>query len=220
MPPKAAATPAGAKPVPVTPGETTAPLDETALRQSAVVSATFANVELQTTRQTLKQYVQLFEESRDENQRLTSELTERDKDSMKVVQFLRAELDAKLAEMMQVQQQHKSAVDKIRADFHVERKQLLGEINEREDEISALQTQLSVVKGDFDALQQFAADRDQLHEEMTSFREQHKRECEAYEKEISRLRFTSLEEKVRVKAEERIMTEKFEAEVSDETARR
>ncbi|CUE70451.1 Hypothetical protein, putative [Bodo saltans] len=216
MPPKAAgANPAGAKPVPGTPGETSAPLDETAVRQSAVVSATFANVELQTTRQTLKQYVQLFEESRDENQRLTSELTERDKDSMKVVQFLRAELDTKLADMIQVQQQHKAAVDKIRADFHVERKQLLGEINEREDEISALQNQLGVLKGDFDALQQFATDRDQLHEEMTSFREQHKRECEAYEKEISRLRFTSLEEKVRVKAEERIMTEKFEAEVSD-----
>lgn len=190
-------------------------LDETAVRQSAVVSATFANVELQTTRQTLKQYVQLFEESRDENQRLASELVERDKDSMKVVQFLRAELDAKLAEMAQVQQQHKVAVDKIRADFHVERKQLLGEINEREDEISSLQNQLSVVQGDLEALQQFASDRDRLHEEMTSFREQHNRECEAYEKEISRLRFTSLEEKVRVKAEERILTEKFEAEVSD-----
>lgn len=212
MPPKAAKPQAAAD---AAANATSNGPDETAVRQAAVVSSTFANVELQTTRRTLKEYVQLFDDAREENQRLNSELVERDKDSMRVVQFLRAELDGKIAEIASVQKQHKADLDKVRADFHSERKRLLAEINDRDEEISALQNKCSVVQGDLSALQTFASDRDRLYAEMHAFREHHQRECERYEAEISRLRFVSLEEKVRVKAEERIMTEKFEAEVND-----
>jgi hypothetical protein len=189
--------------------------EDQALAQAALVSSTFANVELQATRQTLNQYIQLCSSLKDENQRLSADLTERDRDSMKVVQFLRRQLDETQAELASLKAQGEADVQKLNAQFGVDRAQLIAEVTGRDETIGKREEQIQTLQAELDSLNNFTVERQELRDEITRLQLAHQHDVERFEAQISKMRFQSLEEKVRVKAEERSMTEQFEAEVND-----
>lgn len=189
--------------------------DEAEVRQQALVASTFANVELQSTKATLAQYVSLYNNAREENARLQHDMQERDKDAMTVVQFLRNDLDKRQEQLKEAKRKAADDLEAQKAEFGREREQLQEEMAGRDKTISGLQEQVASLHADLDALAAFRRERHDMHLELSRLRDEHQRTVEKYEAEISKQRFLSLEEKVRLKAEERGMEERFDREVND-----
>ena len=202
MPPKQAEVP---KTVP----------EEAQVRQATIVASTFANVELQNAKQTLAQYVQLYHSVKEQNERLNADLISHDKDSMNVVDFLRKELEKMHNDMKELHKKSEQEMEKAMAQFAEERKMLKNDISEKERVIAEHASTIQTLHADLDALAAFKRERQDMHLELQHFKDEQQKAITTYEAEIAKLRFLSLEEKVRLKAEERSMVEKFDQAVND-----
>jgi hypothetical protein len=188
--------------------------DEAELRQMSLVASTFANVELQSTKNTLAQYVTLYNSSREDLAKLTQELQERDRDAMTVVQFLRDDLEKRQDQIKTLKKKAAEDLQALEAKSQEEKQDLMDAIRGRDDTIAGLRGTIGGLEADLDALHAFRRERDNMHSELVRLNEQHMVSVEHYEAELSNQRFLSLEEKVRLKAEERMMEERFDAEVN------
>lgn len=189
--------------------------DAETAHQRTLVASTFANVQLETTKQTLSQYVALYNSSREELVKLSKDMEDRDRDAMLVVHLLRQDVDRR---QEQLKEQRKQAAEDAAAarkanDAEIER--LKAIIGDKDEALSRCQDDVKRLDSELDALAAFRRERHDMHMELTRFREDHAKSVEQYEGEISKQRFVSLEEKVKLKAVERDMELRFERDVHD-----
>ena len=121
-------------------------------QHQAIVSSTFANLELTSTKATLQQYVDLYEAAKRENARLAAEVQERDKDALQVVEFLRFDIEEKNTSLREAEQKLARVREEMRQqqEFEVDKwKQLVEQkdetIGKNKSSIQSLHTELESV---------------------------------------------------------------------------
>ena len=191
--------------------ELASPHDAAALQ----VASTLANVELRSMKQTLEQYTRMYQDAIKENDRLAGELRDRDQDAIQVVEFLRAEVERKGAQVFDLEARLAGIEETLAAKHRVECMKLEADLHQRDDTIASLRSELKRLQDELDALTEFRKQRVELQ---ASLREAHhtKQHLVAeYEKKLSQVKFASLEEKVKLRATEQAMVERFASEVND-----
>ena len=183
--------------------------NEAEVQLSMLVASTFANDELASKAATLQQYYQLCARLKEENERLREEMVERDRDSLQVVEFLRREVEKKqeLVETLKVQidQQREKMSDFLRD----REEELTTVINSKDQLLGEKNDELKRLEQDLESVSRFKRSKHEMEDLVTKLRQTIADTKDHYEKELSRLRFQSLEEKVRLKHEEKDLNEKF-----------
>jgi hypothetical protein len=179
------------------------------------VAATFANLELQATQATLRQYSQLYEAAAQENQQLADTMKERDKDAMQVVEYLRSQLEAKEATLRDAKLRLERAEDDFMKRHQVTIHGLEDEIERREETIRVLREHVREATAKLDEFAHFEQDKQQLLHTIGRLRDAERELVLTHEKELTKIKFSSLEEKVKLRAVEKAMTDRFESEVHE-----
>ena len=189
---------------------------ELEIQLSMLIASTFANDELESKKRTLNQYIELATKLKDENARLHEEILERDRDSLQVVDFLRKEVEKKQEAIEnlknQIEEQRDHAADTLR-----EREEELQEtiavkndlVDDKEAEIKKLEDELESVARHKREKHEMEAQINNLQQDLINVKEK-------YERELSKLRFQSLEEKVRLKNEEKDLVDRFKQAVNQQ----
>ena len=178
-----------------------------------VVAETFASLDLVHVKKTLGQYVVAYEELKKENAALAKDIQDRDRDSLQVVDFLRNELDARNRKLEDANKRLQSCS----TDFNNETTRLRGEytllIDAKDSTIASLKGEIDHLNRQVEEVGIFRRERQEILREMESLRDKHASMVQHYEKELTKLRFQTLDEKVRLKAAEAEMTRAFNSEV-------
>jgi len=185
------------------------------VHRNTIVASTFANLELQNAQTTLRQYTQLYDGAVAENQRLADLLKERDRDAMQVVDYLRTQLEENEAKVRETNLRFERAEEDFNARHRNEVERLKDDINDRDDTIAKLRGQLAEAHDKLDELAHFQQDKQQLEMHISRLKEGERDLVLAHEKEMTKIKFASLEEKVKLRAVEKAMTSKFDGEVNE-----
>lgn len=178
-----------------------------------IVASTFANLELSSVKKTLAQYTSMYEAARSENAKLVEEMKQRDSDAMQVVEFLHKELEQKNALIVSLQSQ----VSNGQRDFDAKQAQTeqsaKAQIADREETIEMCRQEIARLESDLESLAAFKRERQEVLLEIARAKERHGDMVNKYERELTKIRFQALEEKVKLRSVEEEMTEKFNKEV-------
>ncbi|KAJ9465388.1 hypothetical protein DIPPA_00018 [Diplonema papillatum] len=183
--------------------------DELETHLTMLIASTFANDQLESKRQTLNQYYEIASRQKGENARLREEMMERDRDSLQVVDFLRREVEKKqeLIESLktQVDDQKERAAEALRD----REEELLSTIAVKDQLLDDKEIEIKKLEAELESVAKHKRDKHEMEDLITSLKDDLLTTKEKYERELSKLRFQSLEEKVRLKNEEKSLNEKF-----------
>ena len=184
------------------------------LQMNMLIAATFANDELASKAETLNQYYQIAARLKDDNERLRDEMVERDRDSLQVVEFLRREVERKQETVetlkVQLEEQKEKSADAIR-----EREEdLLAVVAEKDALLDAKHVEIARLEEELESVARHKRAKHEMEDLVATLQQSIADTKERYEKELSRLRFQSLEDKVRLKHEEKDLNDKFSRAVN------
>lgn len=216
----AKATPSGnnRNKVTATPVPAASPPDENQLRHSAIVASTFANMQLLTTKETLTQYTSLYQAAREDLTKVGEEMVERDRDHIKVVEHLRTQNQETTEKMRKQKNFFEEKIESMKREFTQEKEALNDVIREKDRTVAKLNVTVDQQQADLDALNAFKRERHDIHTEISNYKQRQAEIAIEHEQALSEVKFAALEERVRLKAEERAMRERFETEVSTQAA--
>jgi hypothetical protein len=187
--------------------------NDPAIRNSRIVASTFANLELVSARNTLAQYQQMYQEAQRVNAELAENLKDRDRDSVQVIEFLRVEVEAKAAAIMQLENQLGSIEGKKNAEMEAKSGEFALQLRAKDDVIASLRETVATLSKELDNVAEFRRQQVELNISLQQARDEKQRLVQDYERELSRVKFAALEEKVKLRAVEQAMSGQFEAEV-------
>ena len=187
--------------------------EEERLRQTALISSTFANMELQTTKLTLAQYTGLYQQAREDVSKLQRELGEREREHAQGMRHLQDRLDAATKSVKQTEITANERVEQAKRGVAEEHENLKVKIATLEDTISGLRETNERHLADLDALNAFKRERQEIHKELANYKQRQAEISVTHEEQISALKFAALEERVRLKAEEKALKERFDEDV-------
>eukprot|EP01006_Ploeotia_vitrea_P025007 TRINITY_DN57802_c0_g1_i1.p1 TRINITY_DN57802_c0_g1~~TRINITY_DN57802_c0_g1_i1.p1 ORF type:complete len:565 (-),score=90.52 TRINITY_DN57802_c0_g1_i1:157-1851(-) len=185
-------------------------------RDLAVIASTFANNELESKRQTMQQYVDLASKLRMENTKLQEEMADRDKDSILVIEFLRKEVEKKQEKIEDLNRELETQRSDLNQQHQRERQDLENQLRDKTEQIAHTADELQRMEDELASVAQFKRDKHEMEATLKTLRENEVTLKEKYEKELSKLQFHSLEEKVRLKNEEKILQETHKHRVESE----
>lgn len=182
-------------------------------RQVSVVASTFANMELYATQQTQVSTFKLLQRSEEECERLRGLIDTRDRDSLEVVNFLQEENKEKSNKISLLEQQLRdlelSALkrdSKSRDAFLKLVASKDSDLKKKEEEISRLQQELSEAA-------RYQRERFEMARQIEQLRQSEVQMVEEYEQKLSRLKFSTVEERVKIRAMEEELTAAFQNQV-------
>lgn len=184
-----------------------------AMHERQIVATTFANMELANTKQALAQYMELYDMAKRENEALTKDLKERDLDSLQVLEYLRLELAQKTQKLDDVERNLRAQNECRDALLQETTSRFTAQLKEKDDQLSASNQMIAKLQKDLEDLSLFSRERQEILHEMDRAKEDHQAMINKYERELTKLRFQTIEEKVKLKAAETEMVKKFNAEV-------
>lgn len=193
-------------------------VDEQQLRHSAIVASTFANLQLMTTKETLTQYSGLYQAAKEDLTRVNEEMVERDRDNIKVVDHLRSQNKETTERMKKQKAELEQKIEAQKIAFQQEKEALNALLREKDRQIEKLNAVVDQQQADLDSLNAFKRERHDIHAEISNYKQRQAEIAIEHEQEMSKVKFAALEERVKLKAEERLMRERFEADVSDQAA--
>lgn len=193
--------------------EEAARAEEERLRQTALISSTFANMELQTTKLTLTQYTELYTKAKEDVTKLQRELADREREHAQGMRHQQDKLDKALTKVKQMDIACTERVEQTRREVAEEHDKLRTTIKELQGTIEALRETSDQQLADLDALNAFKRERHDIHKELANYKQRQAEVGIAHEEQISALKFSALEERVRLKAEEKALKERFDEEV-------
>ncbi|CUG89233.1 Hypothetical protein, putative [Bodo saltans] len=183
------------------------------LQEKQIVATTFANLELSNTKSALSKFMELYEVAKRENEALRSQLRERDEDSIQVLEYLRMELATKTTALDSVERQLKNQAEANEKNITSVTSSLREQIATKDEQLSSLNQSIIRLRKELEDLSVFSRERQELLLEVECSKESHQAMIAKYERELTKLRFQTIEEKVKLKAAESEMTKKFNAEV-------
>jgi hypothetical protein len=189
--------------------------DPEARHRANMVANTFANLELQSAQATLRQYATLYDAALVENKRLAATMKQREVDTMKLVDHLGRQLEEKERDLRDTSLKLERAQETFKAQHQQRLRDLDDDIGRRDDTIAALREDLVVARAKLDELAHYEEDKQQLVFRISRQQEVERDLVLAHEKELAKLKFGSLEEKVKLRAVEKAMTDKFDSEVNE-----
>jgi hypothetical protein len=181
--------------------------------QVAIVASTFANLELQSCKQTLAQMTELYERARGENARLSEELRERDKDALQVVEFLRHEIEGKQTLLREAEQKLSALASELQTKHDAEIQMWKDRTAEKDKTIKSVREECQKLRKEIEAVALYRREKQELFLEVSKHKELQAQTVNRYEKELTKLRFQALEDKVHLRAAEKEMTDHFNEEV-------
>lgn len=184
-----------------------------ALQEKQIVATTFANMELSNTKSALSKFMELYEVAKRENESLRSQLQERDVDSIQVLEYLRMELANKTTSLDVVERQLKHQAEANEQNILAVTSSLREQITSKDQQISSAHQIIANLRKELEELSVFSRERQEMLLDMERAKESHQAMIAKYERELTKLRFQTIEEKVKLKAAESEMTKKFNAEV-------
>eukprot|EP01062_Namystynia_karyoxenos_P055960 TRINITY_DN4695_c3_g1_i1.p1 TRINITY_DN4695_c3_g1~~TRINITY_DN4695_c3_g1_i1.p1 ORF type:complete len:604 (+),score=272.48 TRINITY_DN4695_c3_g1_i1:96-1814(+) len=179
-----------------------------------MIASTLANDELELKKHTLMQYQELSRRLKDENVKLREEMEERDRDSLQVVEFLRREVEKKQEQIEALKNQLEDQKEKAAERLRERELELQEVIKARDGEISAKADEIQSLEAALESVALFKKEKHEMEHEILELKRELSETKERYERDLSKLRFHSLEEKVRLKAEEKALNEKFTQQVN------
>lgn len=188
-------------------------LVDSLLQEKQIVATTFANLELSNTRSTLSKFMELYDVAKKENETLRAQLKERDEDSIQVLEYLRMELAAKTAALDITERQLKNQAELNDKNITNVTSSLREQITSKDEQLTTLNQTICRLRKELEELSVFSRERQELLLEVERSKESHQAMIAKYERELTKLRFQTIEEKVKLKAAESEMTKKFNAEV-------
>eukprot|EP00758_Cryptobia_borreli_P001147 Tbor_TRINITY_DN197_c0_g1::TRINITY_DN197_c0_g1_i1::g.11991::m.11991 len=183
-------------------------------RQARIVASTFANMELVMTQQAADSTNTLYAESLVEVARLRKEIEIRDRDALEVVHFLQTDSSEKASQITRLESrllktdaQHADEVTKLTSHYEKIIEEKDNAIRQGKEEVQRLTCAL-------DDVAEFRREKIEMQRELQKCRERETSLIENYEQELSRLKFDSTEEKVRLQVLEDDMNARFKEEIN------
>lgn len=183
------------------------------LQERQVVATTFANLELANTKKALAQFVDLYEMLKKENERLTKDLKERDLDSLQVLEYLRLEVAQKTTKLDELERELKTSNEHHDAALRDVTTRLTSIIQDKDVQITKATNTIAALQKELEDLSLFSRERQEILLELDRSKEAYEVMMNKYERELTKLRFQTIEEKVKLKAAETEMVKKFNVEV-------
>jgi len=178
-----------------------------------MIASTLANDQLELKKQTLSQYQDLSLRLRDDNVKLREEMVERDKDSLQVVEFLRKEVEKKQEQIENLKNQLDEQKEKAAERLHEAQLELQEVIKAKEADINAKHEEIGGLEAALESVALFKKEKHEMEHRIEELGRELSETKERYERDLSKLRFHSLEEKVRLKAEEKALHERNKQDV-------
>jgi hypothetical protein len=186
------------------------------MHHANVVASTLANAALTSTQHTLSQYVGLYQGAHEEVAKLSHEMDERDRDAVRVVDFLRRELELKHQQHQRLVVEHRAELAQQQAASDAQVESLRAQLRAKEAESGALGAEVERLQGELDVVAEFRRQRIQVHHEHARHAAAEEELTQKYEREITALKFQNLEDRLRLRAVENEMTERFQDEVHEQ----
>eukprot|EP01063_Lacrimia_lanifica_P038394 TRINITY_DN8176_c0_g1_i1.p1 TRINITY_DN8176_c0_g1~~TRINITY_DN8176_c0_g1_i1.p1 ORF type:complete len:585 (+),score=261.65 TRINITY_DN8176_c0_g1_i1:98-1756(+) len=179
-----------------------------------LIASTFANNELESKKRTLEEAQKVSERQRKENERLREELLHRDSVSLHVNEFLSKEVEKKQV-----------LIEQWKTQIEEEREKATGLLRDREDELNAVisdkddllaekDKDIARLEAELESVASHKRDKHEMEELIENLKNTLAQTKEKYERELSKLRFQSLKEKVRLKHEEKDLNDRFSSTVN------
>lgn len=183
------------------------------LERTSIIASVFANAELATKKESLHQYMRMYETTAAENERLARERQNTDSDAQVIVEFLRNEIGKLQAQIKEMRVAFFSTIDEERSNHEKTVARLNDKIQQAAADLAASREDAEHLRADLEALAAFRREKESLQRELYHLKERLQSAQAEHEREISLQRFATVEEKIRVKAIEKDLHERFEREV-------
>lgn len=184
-----------------------------------IVAATFANLDLRATKAALENYYQLFTRMEAENKMLKEDLEQHEEDSLKVV----THLEEKLGHSMKETVFFRGEVDRIIA-ANKESSTLLMDrceelLKERDKQLSDYASITERLQSDLRQASRYVQQRQEHAMELKHLYDQLEEVGAKHEKELTALRFQTLDRKIKLVALEKTMRQGYKDMVEEESNR-
>lgn len=184
-----------------------------------VVAATFANIDLRAAKAALETYYQKFTHVEAENKMLREELEQHEEDSLKVVRHLEEELDKSNKETSH----YKNEVNRIVAQNKDSSTAMMEKYNEilkdRDRQIAEYASLTERLQGDLRQASRYVQQRQEHVMELKHLHDQLEEMAAKHEKDLTALRFQTLDRKIKLVALEKTMRQGFKDMVEEESNR-
>eukprot|EP00796_Vickermania_ingenoplastis_P003853 gene3853-2731_t len=184
-----------------------------------VVAATFANLDLRAAKAALETYYQKYKDLEIENKMLREDLEQHEEDALKVVRHLEEELDKSVKETAK----YKGEVDRIVADSKESSVALMEQYNEmlkeRDKQISDYASVTERLQSDLRQASRYVQQRQEHVMELKHLHDQLEEMAAKHEKDLTALRFQTLDRKIKLVALEKTMRQGFKDMVEEESNR-
>lgn len=184
-----------------------------------VVAATFANVDLRAAKAALETYYQKYTVVEAENKMLREELEQHEEDSLKVVRHLEEELDKSNKETAH----YKNEVNRIVAQNKDSSNAMIDKYNEilkeRDRQIADYASLTERLQGDLRQASRYVQQRQEHVMELKHLHDQLEEMAAKHEKDLTALRFQTLDRKIKLVALEKTMRQGFKDMVEEESNR-
>lgn len=184
-----------------------------------VVAATFANLDLRAAKAALETYYQKFAHVEVENKMLREELEQHEEDSLKVVRHLEEELSKSIKETAM----YRDEVNRIVADNKGSHTALMDKysemLKERDKQIADYASLTERLQGDLRQASRYVQQRQEHQMELKHLHDQLEEMAAKHEKDLTALRFQTLDRKIKLVALEKTMRQGFKDMVEEESNR-
>lgn len=184
-----------------------------------IVVSTFANVELAAAKAASEVYRQQFEVTDAENAILRDDLEEHEADSIVVIRHLEAKLEMVVREGERL----RTEVNHLRENQHTEKQQLAESyeavIKDRDRQIAEYATLTGKLQGDLRQVSHLVQRRQEHTMELKQLQSMLEEMAETHERELSALRFQTVDRKMKLVAMEVTMRNEFQSVLELESAK-
>lgn len=184
-----------------------------------VVAATFANTDLVSAKEALESYYAQFTRAEEDNRQLRAELEQQQQDSLTVIEHLEQRLDELNTEYGEYQEQvavvlrtHEEAQRKLETQYQ-------ASVHERDEQIASLLSMVGRLQEDLRHASRYVQQRQEHTMELKALQDRLDDLATTHEKELTALRFQTIDRKMKLVALERKMLEEYH-ESSDREAQR
>eukprot|EP00906_Rhabdomonas_costata_P018898 RCo027531 len=188
-------------------------MESTDTGSAAIVNSTLVTMELEQKKRSLNQYILLADQLRAANETLKKEMAAKEKEFQTVTEALKAELGRKQDQVLQLTSSLREEKSELEAHWRRREMTFHVEVESKDGQLLKTQSEIMRLQGELAAVAQFKRERAEMEAELRRLRESEAQLKERYEAELSRVRFVNMEDRVRLKAEEQALTQRFQQEV-------
>ena len=188
------------------------------MNRSKLVSSTFANMQLHVTQRTLESYQTINQKNSEKISELEATVEHHNKESLEVLHYLQQELVKKTCLVEELNKGLASARETLLVQADGMRSQFSNTLQEQELLAVDLRLEIQRLRQEVDISAKYRLEGEEMVQAHSHLLQSHADMVNKYEREITRLRFAMVEQKVRLRAAEEEMNEAFQTEVDARAA--